>query len=199
VKQPMKWMAVAVIAAGASAGVSAESRDSIVVQTREAGGFERIIVGTDQPMRLADLTRAADLVVEASTAAQLTYLDRSETHIYTDSSFTVHAILKNRWRPGLREGAAIVVRRESGTVVLDGVPATTVENDFPPFITESRYILFLKEIPGEQAYVVVGGGRGAFTGDSIIAPVASTTDGSSEPAPREAFYGELRALLKFTQ
>jgi hypothetical protein len=199
VKQSMTWMAVAVVVASASVGVSAESKESIAVQAREAGGFERIIVGTDRPMRLPDLARAADLVVEASTAAQRTYLDGSETHIYTDSSFTVHTILKNRWRPGLRDGDPIVVRRESGTVLIDDVPATTIENDFPPFSTESRYILVLKEIQGEQAYVVVGAGRGAFTGDSVIAPMASATDGASEPVTRESFYGELRALLKFTQ
>ena len=198
VKQPLKWMAVAGFVVGASAGVGAESEPSIAVQTREAGAFERIIVTTDRPLRLADVTRAADLVVEASTALQRTYLDGSETHIYTDSTFTVHEVVKNRWRPGLREGASIVVRRESGTVLIDGVPATTIENDFPPFTAASRYILFLKEIPGEQAYVVVGAGRGAFTGDSLIAPVASATDGS-EAASREAFYGELRALLKFTK
>lgn len=198
-KQPLKWMAVAAFVVGASAGVGAESEPSIAVQTREAGAFERIIVTTDRPLRLADLTRTADLVVEASTAAQRTYLDGSETHIYTDSTFTVHAVVKNRWQPGLREGASIVVRRESGTVLIDGVAATSIENDFPPFTTESRYILFLKELPGEQAYVVVGAGRGAFTGGAVIAPVASATDGASEAASREAFYGELRALLKFTQ
>ena len=198
-KQQLKWMAVAVFVASGSAGVTTESSPSIAVQTREAGGFERIIVNTDRPLQLADLTRAADLVVEASTAAHRTYLDASETHIYTDSTFTVHAIVKNRWQPGLREGASIVVRRESGTVLIDGLPATTIENDFPPFTDESRYILFLKEIRGEQAYAVVGAGRGAFTGGSVIAPVASATDGSVEPASREAFYGELRALMKFTQ
>jgi hypothetical protein len=198
VTQQVKWMAVAVFVAGTTAGVSAASDPSIAVQARAAGGFERIIVSTDRPLVLADLTRAADLVVEASTAAERTYLDGSETHIYTDSHFTVHAIVKNRWEPGLREGGSILVRRESGTVLIDGVPATTIENDFPPFTSESRYILFLKEIPDEKAYVVVGAGRGAFTTGSVIAPMASATEGASQPVSREAFFGELRALLKFT-
>jgi hypothetical protein len=197
VKQQLKWTAVAVFVAGATAGVSAESASSIAVLTRETGGFERIIVSTDRPMLLADVTRAADLVVEASAGAQHTYLDGSETHIYTDSTFNVHAVIKNRWRPGLREGGAIVVRRQSGTVMIDGLPATTVENDFPSFSTESRYVLFLKELPDENAYVVVGAGRGAFTSGSDIAPMA--TDGATAPAAREAFFGEVRALLKFTR
>src|SRR5687767_11290996 len=114
VTQQLKWIAVAVFVAGKSAGVYAASDPSIVVQARAEGSFERIIVSTDRPLLLADLTRAADLVVEASTAAERTYLDANETHIYTDSRFTVHAIVKNRWQPGLREGGSILVRRESG-------------------------------------------------------------------------------------
>jgi hypothetical protein len=121
------------------AAAAAEREASIPSQLREAGSFERIIVATDRPVVLADLVGAADLVVEASAAARRSYLDADEANIYTDYSFTLNEIMKNRRRSGLlKAGHSIVVRRESGTVVINGLRATTLENGFGPFAEKGR-------------------------------------------------------------
>jgi hypothetical protein len=179
---------------------AAEREPSIPAHLRENGSYERIIVTTDKPVQLADLVGAADLVVEAFPVANRSYLDSGESHIYTDYSFTLTDIMKNRRRPGLlKAGHSIVVRRESGTVVVDGLRATTIENGFPPFTPNGRYLLFLKEAGGQNTYVVLAGGGGAFEAGDRIAPMLSTPDTPQRALPRQAFFGEVKALLKFTE
>ena len=177
---------------------AAEREPSIPLQLRDAGSFERIIVTTDKPVLLADLVGTADLVVEGSVVAHRTYLDAGEAHIYTDYAFTITDIMKNRRRPGLlKAGHSIIVRRESGTVTIDGLRATAIENGFPPFAENGRYVLFLKEL-GERAYRVLAGGRGAFEAGDHIAPMLPG-GAWAQPSPRQAFLGEMRALLKFSE
>jgi hypothetical protein len=178
----------------------AEGPPPMTVFVGETGAFERMIVATDDAPALGDLVRSADLIVEASASAVRSYFDGLQNGIYSDYSFTLHDIIKNRKKPGLlRPGSSIVVKRESGTVTIDGVTATSIENDFPPFGGERRYLLFLKEAPND-VYVVVGSGRGAFDSAVEITPLAAmSSDRSCQRAPREKFLGEIRALLKFTQ
>jgi hypothetical protein len=117
---------------------TAEREPSIPLQLREAGSFERMIVTTDRPVVLAELVGTADLVVEGSVVAHRSYLDAGEAHIYTDYAFTITDIMKNRRRPGLiKPGQSILVRRESGTVVINGLLATTIENGFAAFSDHS--------------------------------------------------------------
>ena len=190
-------LVTASLACSMSIIAAAEREPSIPLQLHEAGSFERIIVSTDKPVVLADLVGTADLVVEASAVVHRTYLDAGEAHIYTDYAFTITDILKNRRRPGLlKAGHHILVRRESGTVMIDGLRATSIENGFPPFADNGRYVLFLKELVDQNAYAVVAGGRGAFeAGDHI----AAMTDAPVQPVARQAFFGEMRALLKFSE
>ena len=98
--------------------------------------------------------------------------DADEANIYTDYSFTLNEIMKNRRRSGLlKAGHTIVVRRESGTVMINGLRATTIENGFAPFAENGRYLLFLKQLVEQNAYAVIGGGRGAFEVGDHIAPM----------------------------
>ena len=182
---------------------AAEREPSIPLQLREAGSFERIIVTTDRPVVLADLVGTADLVVEGSVVAHRSYLDAGEAHIYTDYAFTISDIMKNRRRPGLiKAGQSILVRRESGTVLINGLRATTIENGFPAFADNGRYVVFLRELGDLNAYSVLAGGRGAFEAGDQIAPMmlAPAPGGApAQPLPRQAFLGEMRALLKFSE
>ena len=183
-----------------SAAGAAEREPSIPLQVRETGSFERIIITTDKAVQLADLVGAADLVVEGMSVAQRSYLDSNESHIYTDYSFTLTDVMKNRRRPGiLKVGRSIVVRRESGTVVINGLRATTTENGFPPFVENGRYFLFLKELDEPNTYAVIGGGRGAFEAGEQIAPMLLGVEPPGRAQPRQAFFGEIKALLKFTE
>ena len=190
-------LVTASLACSMSIIAGAEREPSIPLQLREGGSFERIIVTTDRPVVLADLVGTADLVVEGSSVARRSYLDTDEAHIYTDYAFTITDILKNRRRPGLiKAGQSIVVRRESGTVVINGLRATTIENGFPPFAENGRYVLFLKELGDLNTYGVLGNGRGAFEAGDHIAPMLAA---GGTPVPRQAFLGEMRALLKFSE
>jgi hypothetical protein len=188
------------LASGFVAALAAEGELSIPAHLRETGSYERIIVTTDKPVLLADLVGTADLVVEAFPVAQRSYLDSGEANIYTDYAFTVTDIMKNRRRPGLlKAGHSIIVRRDSGTVVVNGFRATTIENGFPPFTPNSRYLLFLREAGDDRnTYVVLAGGRGAFQAGDEIAPMLSVSD-APRALPRQAFVGEVKALLKFTE
>src|SRR5262245_45180265 len=190
-------LVTASLACSMSVIAAAEPEPSIPLQVREAGSFERILVSTDRPVVLADLVGTADLVVEASAVAQRSYLDAGEAHIYTDYAFTITDIMKNRRRPGLlKAGHHILVRREIGTVVIDRLRAAGIENGFPPFADKGRYVLFLKELGDQNAYSVVAGGRGAFEAGDRIAPMM---DAAVQPVVRQAFFGEMRALLKFSE
>jgi len=190
-------LVTASLACSMSIIAAAEREPSIPLQLRETGSFERIIVSIDKPVVLADLVGTADLVVEASAVAQRSYLDAGEAHIYTDYAFTITDIMKNRRRPGLlKAGHHILVRREIGTVMIDGQRATSIENGFPPFADNGRYVLFLKELADQNAYGVVAGGRGAFEAGDRITPMM---DAAVQPVARQAFFGEMRALLKFSE
>ena len=181
-------------------GAAGAAEPSIPLLIRETGSFERIIVTTDKPVQLADLVGAADLVVEGTSVAQRSYLDSSEAHIYTDYSFTLTDIMKNRRRPGLlKAGRSIVVRRESGTVLVNGLRATTIENGFPPFAENGRYLLFLKEVDEPNTYAVIAGGSGAFEAGDQIAPMLLVAETPRQAQSRRAFFGEVKALLKFTE
>lgn len=173
---------------------------SIRQKLQEAGAFERIVVNADQPLQLADLVARADLVVEASAVAGRAFLN-GDTDIYTDYTFTVHALIKNPRRPDLRSGQTITVRRDSGVIDVDGHTAASYENGFPAFNANEHYILFLKDDDRNHVYEVFGGAHGAFTADSErITPVAiamTDTVEAAQPIPRPIFFGELRALLKF--
>ena len=194
--------AIVYLLSAAVCGTSVAAEVSIPQQLRQLGAFERIIVRTDKPLNLADLVGAADLVVEASAAGAAAFLDNSEAHIYTDYSFTVTTIFQNRRQPGLlRPGQQIVVRRESGTVTIEGRAATSIENGFPPFEAVTSYLLFLRQWPKADAYATVAGPMGAWTSGDQIVPLGSGLMHGDTPwtaARRDVFLGELRALLRFT-
>jgi hypothetical protein len=192
---------VCIVSFGVDSGAAGDVTSSIPRQVREDGGFERIVVSTDEQLSLANLVGQADLVVEASMTGGRSFLDDSEMHIYTDYTFIVQDVIKNG-QPGVRGGSTITIRREGGTVTIDGRPAVTIENDFPVFDARDPYILFLTQEPSGSAYSVLGGPQGAFKAGDAITPLAvQLADAAERPSPtsRAVFISEVRALLKFTE
>jgi hypothetical protein len=186
---------------GSQAVVFAQQREPSIRQLlRESGGYERISVTASEPLPLAHLAGDAKLVVEASIAGVRSYLNETDTDVLTDYTLTVHAVISNRQRSEVRTGDAIVVRRQSGVVVVDGRPAEVYENDFPLFRVGERFILFLAREPLEPVYTVFGGNQGAFSAGKTVTPVATARhEGAAYIAPsRDEFLGEVRALLKFS-
>jgi hypothetical protein len=179
---------------GSTLRATDEPKQSIREFVHENGAFESITVWPDSQLTLADLAGQAELVVEASTLVRRTLLDESQTQIVTDYAFNIHQIIKNRRRHEIRAGSVITVRRESGSIDFDGRPAVAVESGFREFDARERYILFLKQWPGTNAFEVLGGPQGAFTSDDNVLCLAG-----GQAQPRSGFLGEVRALLKFTE
>ena len=178
-----------------------QAMKSIRQQVHEPGGYERIVVTSYDPIPLSELVGRADLIVEASTPGGRSSLNQTETDIFTDYTFDVHSVIKNRRRPEFRAGQTITIRRNSGTVFIDGRAAMMHENGFPPFNTNEHYILFLIERPHGQGYSVFGGPHGAFTAGERITTLATPSNDGAEPTPsmsRAAFLGEVRALLQYS-
>ena len=201
----MKRFAVALLALVATTTLtpSAAPRDeaSIPQQLRDGGSFERVIVTSYEPLQLADLVGRADLIVEATTSGGRSFLTTDGVDIHTDYAFQVHSVFKNIRTPELRLGDTIVVRRDSGTVAVDGRVAVTQENDFPLFDRNDRYMLFLTKSREGNLYVVFGGPQGAFSlRDDVKQVSTELADWSNRHTgvTRAAFVDELRALLKFS-
>lgn len=173
---------------------------SIKEQVRQTGAFERIVVAKDNQLQLAGLVGNSELIVEASVVGTKSFLSDDGTDIYTDYSVKVNTIVKNARRPGLRPGNVVIVRRDSGEILVDGRPAVSIENEFPPFRLNERYVLFLTPEDGGSVYTVFGGAKGAFAGGDRITPVRVSLDdatGAATPLSRDNFIGDVRALLKF--
>ena len=200
---PVKRFVVSLLSVLATAALSAQEPgdESIPQLLRESGSFERIIVTSYEPLQLADLVGSADVIVEASTPGGRSYLAQNDTEIFTDYQFQVHSVIKNARSPELRVGHTITVRRNSGTVIVDGHAAVAQENDFPLFERSEHYILFLTKPRGDNAYVVFGGPQGAFTlRDRVKQMSTELGDWSNkhDAVPNASFLDELRALLKFS-
>ena len=184
-----------------TAVIAQQAGPSIRQQVHQPGGFERIVVTTYDPVQLSDLVGRADLIVEASTPGGVSYLNTAETDIFTDYTFTVHSVIKNKRRPEFRVGHSVTIRRDSGVVVIDGRTAVTHENGFPPFNANEHYILFLTERPRDPTYSVFGGPQGAFrAGERVTTLAVPLDEGADSPPPmtRAAFLGEVRALLRYS-
>jgi hypothetical protein len=178
-----------------------QASKSIRQQVHEPGGFERIVVTTYDPVPLSQLVGRADLIVEASTPGGRSSLNHTETDIFTDYTFSVHSVIKNRRRPDFHAGQTITIRRNSGTVIIDGRAAMMHENGFPSFNTNEHYILFLIERPHDQGYTVFGGPQGAFRAGERVTTLATRLDDGVDPTPsmsRAEFLGEVRALLQYS-
>lgn len=199
----MKRFAIALFALAATTTPSAAPHDeaSIPQQLRDGGSFERVIVTSYEPLQLADLVGRADLIVEATTTGGRSFLTMDGVDIHTDYAFQVHSVYKNTRTPELRLGDTIVVRRDSGTIAVDGRVAVTQENDFPLFDRSERYMLFLNKSREGNLYVVFGGPQGAFSlRDNVKQVSTELGDWSNRHTgvTRAAFVDELRALLKFS-
>ena len=77
----MKRFAVSVAIMLATAALSGQQpfEGSIPQQLRSAGSFERVIVTSYEPLQLADLVGAADVIVEASTPGGRSFLAQNDT------------------------------------------------------------------------------------------------------------------------
>ena len=167
-----------------------------IQQLQREGIFENVIVTPYQPLRLANLVAQADLVIEAMTLAGKPSVTQDGVDIYTDVTFSLVSILKNKANPELMRGSVVTVRRNSGALMIQGRTAITLENEFPPFEQSQRYLLVLSRSRGGNFFSVVGGAQGAFMLAEDAKPLSMWT--SDPPIRTAAFLDEVRALIKYS-
>lgn len=187
--------------AGSIVASAQQPAPSIRQELEETGGFDRIIVSSDEPLPLGQLTARAKLVVEAQITAGQSYLDESGADVHTDYTVTIANVVKSRERSAVQAGDSITVRRQGGVVVLNGREADVHENAFPAFQVGERYILFLTRGPRDDVYAVLGGNQGAYTSaGENVAPASTALDAAAQHSTSRAeFLGEVMALLKFSE
>jgi hypothetical protein len=192
----LKRLVSVLFATFAAAPATAQSQPTILQQLQRDGSFESIVVTPYEPFRLAALVPRADVIIEASVSTDSATFSEDGTDIYTDYTFIVRSVFKNMTNPDLTVSAPVCVRRNGGTMVVNGRAAVVRDNDFPLFERGQRYVLLLRRSRDGKFFSVLGGAQGAFALADEVRPLSLS---SSEPAvAAAAFLGELRALLKFS-
>ena len=192
----MKPLAISLLTVLVTPPAMALEPPMTIQQLQREGIFENVIVTPYQPLRLANLVAQADLVIEAMTLAGKPSVTQDGVDIYTDVTFSLVSILKNKANPELMRGSVVTVRRNSGALMIEGRTAITLENDFPPFEQSQRYLLVLSRSRGGNFFSVVGGAQGAFMLAEDAKPLSVWT--SDPPIRTAAFLDEVRALIKYS-
>lgn len=194
--------AITVLIGGTLAGVVVTAQSpsmSIREHIRQNGVFERIVLVPYEQLAFRDLVGRADLIVEASTTGGRASLNHAETDIYTDYPFELYGVLKTSAASKAQIGDTVMVRRDSGVIVVEGRTALSEENDFPAFNPGERYVLFLNRSPDADAYQIYGGPQGAFTVVPEVRQLSSQQgdwNGTRGVVLPTAFFDKVRALVE---
>jgi hypothetical protein len=127
------------IAPSAAAGQET-LRDAV---RRQQGDVSSSIHIEYEPATTTDLVRTADLIARILIQGEKSYLSKDETKVLTDNSAQVLEPVRQR-RIAAPLPPAITIRRQGGTIMLEGRKVHAFENDFPPFELGVEYIVFLK-------------------------------------------------------
>lgn len=192
----MKPLAISLLTVLVTPPAMAQEPPMTIQQLQREGIFENVIVTPYQPLRLANLVAQADLVIEAMTLAGKPSVTQDGVDIYTDVTFSLVSILKNKANPELMRGSVVTVRRNSGALMIQGRTAITLENEFPPFEQSQRYLLLLSRSRDGNFFSVVGGAQGAFMLAEDAKPLSVWT--SDPPIRTATFLDEVRALVKYS-
>ena len=148
------WTLLLLAALGAEP-TSYTLQETIRDRVKRYGSLEVIVLKEYSPVDLPTLVAHADLVVRGVVTGSKSFL--TAEHVITDYSVQVLSLVRGE---GV-EGRVIVVRRDGGSVSIDGGKIDTRESDFPSFEITDEYVLFLKRAP-EGYHVVSHGAQGAF-------------------------------------
>jgi hypothetical protein len=192
----LKRLAIALPLVLATPPVMAQEQPTITERLQRDGSFENVVVTPYQPLRLANLVAQADLVIDASALVGKPFMTQDALDVYTDFTFRLNSMIKNMANPELTPGSVVAVRRASGTMIISGKAAITVENEFPPFERGQRYLLLLRRSREGNFFSVVGGAQGAFALAEDAKPLSVWT--SDPPMRTAAFLDEVRALVKYS-
>jgi hypothetical protein len=144
------------IAPSAAAGQET-LRDAV---RRQQGDVSSSIHIEYEPATTTDLVRTADLIARILIQGEKSYLSKDETKVLTDNSAQVLEPVRQR-RIAAPLPPAITIRRQGGTIMLEGRKVHAFENDFPPFELGVEYIVFLKR-ESDGSFTLPYGAQSAF-------------------------------------
>ena len=140
---------------------------------QSAPGPVTISTGCECPeVTLEALASGADIVVQGRVTPLKTYLSPDERALFTDYLVTPTRIFLQRITQisAAREAPPIVLTRQGGTAVIEGVQVTAVDRNVPPLNAGGEYILFLrldKERSGTFRDVTAWAGTWGVTGGMV--------------------------------
>jgi hypothetical protein len=132
-----------------------------------------------------DVLKNTDLIVRGIVGEHSSYLSSDQTNIYTEyelrNTSVLHQSRPFAAKPGAQE--SLTVKQLGGTVRVNGVAFTQIEDGLPPLTQGSEALFLLTRTP--EGYVVAGTFYGAFgIQDGKLVPL--TKVGSFAPEYRNS-------------
>jgi hypothetical protein len=151
------------------------------------------------PLKLTDLVSNSPLVARVRIASATPYETTPEAgYIATNYVAEVEEVILQRAGGALHSGTTIALWREGGELVIDQTPIRAWESSYPMFAVDEEYVLFLTFGDRNKAFVVNGGGQGAFRIDGNLFARQVTHVSGESPDQRPALdrpIDQLRTLI----
>lgn len=106
---------------------------------------------------LGRLACDADAVIIGTVGSKASQLTEDENFIFTDYELHLQEVLKDNPAAPLLAGNNVTLTRPGGSVQLNGVNVTALDEEYLPLDFNGRYLLFLRFIPATGSYKAVGG------------------------------------------
>lgn len=148
---------------GLTLGHTAANQDTLRDRVRNQGDVSASIQVEYEPATTEDLVRSADLIARVLIQGEKPSLSQDGAKVVTD--YEVHVLDPiRRKRAASQLPPVITIRKQGGTVSLEGHKVHFFESDFPPLELGVEYIVFIKRDP-DRSFSFPYGGQSAFRVD----------------------------------
>ncbi|MGH9940835.1 MAG: hypothetical protein ACRD9R_00560 [Pyrinomonadaceae bacterium] len=106
----------------------------------------------DEKDPVQEFVTRADAVVIGTVKGKVSHITGKGTYIFTDYTLSLEDVFKNDSSGRLTVGDNIVVTRPGGSVLLDGITATTFDSEYNLLEVGKKYLLFLSRVPATGGY-----------------------------------------------
>jgi hypothetical protein len=141
-------------------GHTAANQDTLRDRVRNQGDVSASIHVEYEPATTEDLVRSADLIALVLIQGEKPSLSQDGTKVVTDYEVQVLDPIRRR-RAASHLPPVITIRKQGGTVALEGHKVHFFENDFPPLELGVEYIVFIKR-EADGSFSFPYGGQSAF-------------------------------------
>jgi hypothetical protein len=120
-------------------------------------GFSHESLDSNIPILQQYQVRAcvADAIAVGHVTEWKAHLSSRATAIYSDYVFVIDALLKDNLASSIQLQPAIVVSRPGGAITLEDGPIRLEDKAYPALLPSTKYLLFLRYIPGTSGYAPV--------------------------------------------